>query len=245
MLGKNRKTPLSHISNVFNSVIHVLGVREIHMHGGAYTWSNKQKTPLLEKLDRVLMSADWEDIFPLMQVKKLVSDLSDHCPLLLMTGDCNNVTPKNREFRFDVAWLKSEDFLDKVGEIWKKPVNSVDPIDILNIKLKRFKKHFKMWGSNLFGHMRKKKKELKYELEKLEKIEEHATEYYKNLFGLAPGNMFHMSRDLWSLDETISEEENTMLTAPFSIKEIEEALFSMDVNRAPGPDNIPIEFFQH
>jgi hypothetical protein len=36
-------------------------------------------------------------------------------------------------------------------------VNSSDPIDVLNIKLKRFKMFFKGWGSNLFGHLRKKK----------------------------------------------------------------------------------------
>ena len=55
---KNKKTPLSHFSDVFNSVIHLLGLREIIMSGGLYTWSNKQEHPTLEKLDRVLMSYD-------------------------------------------------------------------------------------------------------------------------------------------------------------------------------------------
>jgi hypothetical protein len=54
-----------------------------------------------------------------------------------------------------------------------QPVNSVDPIDILNIKLKRFKKHFKGWGYNLFGHMRKRKNDLKQDLVDLESKEEH------------------------------------------------------------------------
>ena len=55
---KNKKTPMSHFSEVFNSVIHLLGLREISMSGGCYTWSNKQENPTLEKLDRVLMSYD-------------------------------------------------------------------------------------------------------------------------------------------------------------------------------------------
>jgi hypothetical protein len=33
-----------------------------------------------------------------------------------------------------------------VKEIWVKPVNSVDPIDVLNIKLERVKEHLKGWG---------------------------------------------------------------------------------------------------
>lgn len=62
---KNKQTPLSHFSDVFNSVIHLLGLREIFMSGGCFTWSNKQEQPTLEKLDRVLMSPDWENLYPL------------------------------------------------------------------------------------------------------------------------------------------------------------------------------------
>jgi mannosylglycoprotein endo-beta-mannosidase len=47
-----------------------------------------------------------------------------------------------------------------------------DTIDVLNIKLKRVKKKFKGWGSNLFGHVKKRKGELKMELDSLEQLEE-------------------------------------------------------------------------
>jgi hypothetical protein len=36
-----------------------------------------------------------------------------------------------------------------------------------------------------------------------------------------------------------------ILTRPFSVEEVKTALFSMAPNKAPGPDNIPIEFYQH
>jgi hypothetical protein len=42
------------------------------------------------------MSRGWEDIFPLVQIRKLVSDMSDHNPLLIMRGDSNDNVPKNR-----------------------------------------------------------------------------------------------------------------------------------------------------
>jgi hypothetical protein len=131
-------------------------LREILMTGGLYTWTNKQKTPTLEKLDRILMSPDWETLFPLAFVKRLVRDQSDHNPLVLDTGD-GVVLPKKREFKFDINWLKNNSFLEKVEEIWTHPVRSTDPIDVLNIKLKRVKKYFKGWGSNLFGHVKKKR----------------------------------------------------------------------------------------
>lgn len=37
-------------------------------------------------------------------------------------------------------------------------MRSFDPINILNIKLKRFKTFFKGWGSSKFGHEKKRKK---------------------------------------------------------------------------------------
>jgi mannosylglycoprotein endo-beta-mannosidase len=73
----------------------------------------------------------------------------------------------------------------------------------------------------------------------------HATTYYKDLFGPAPGNMFKLSSNLWSMEETLSVEDNRDLTRPFSEEEVKNALFAMETNRAPGPDNIPTEFYQH
>ena len=84
--GRKTKKNMSHFSDVFNSVIHLLGLREISMSGGCYTWSNKQENPTLQKSDRVMMSSDWEDLYPLVSVHKMVNDNSDHNPLLLDGG---------------------------------------------------------------------------------------------------------------------------------------------------------------
>ena len=73
----------------------------------------------------------------------------------------------------------------------------------------------------------------------------HATEFYKSLFGPAPGNVFPLSEDLWDPNEKVYEEDNTTLIKPFSESEIKNALFQMEKNKAAGPDKIPIEFYQH
>uniref|UniRef100_A0A453J5C9 Endonuclease/exonuclease/phosphatase domain-containing protein n=1 Tax=Aegilops tauschii subsp. strangulata TaxID=200361 RepID=A0A453J5C9_AEGTS len=91
---------------------------EIFMGGGCFTWSNKQEHPTLEKLDRVLMSSDWEDLYPLASVTKIVKNLSDHNPLLLDGGVTSSRAPGNRCFKFDNAWLSNPEFLPLVSEIW-------------------------------------------------------------------------------------------------------------------------------
>jgi hypothetical protein len=42
----------------------------------------------------------------------------------------------------------------------------------------------------------------------------------------------------------ISDEENEKLVAPFSKKEVKDAIFQMKHNKALGPDGFPIEFYQ-
>lgn len=86
---------------------------------------------MLEKLDRILMSESWEDLFPLVSVRKLVQEISDHNPLLLSSGEEGREAPKPREFRFDLSWIKDDRFLPIVSKIWSRKVASTDPIDII------------------------------------------------------------------------------------------------------------------
>lgn len=107
---KNKKRGNLKFVAKFNNVINSLGLREIDMGGGKYTWTNKQRHPTLEKLDRVLMSFSWEDMYPLVSVRKLVREVSDHNPLLLSTGMEERSAPGQREFRFELSWPKNEEF---------------------------------------------------------------------------------------------------------------------------------------
>ena len=41
-----------------------------------------------------------------------------------------------------------------------------------------------------------------------------ATNFYKNLFGPAPGNLFKMEQNSWGVEEKLSEEDNNILEQP-------------------------------
>jgi hypothetical protein len=41
----------------------------------------------------------------------------------------------------------------------------------------------------------------------------------------------------------VSEEENEVLTAPFSEEEVKTAVFDMEHNKAPGPDSFSAKFY--
>ena len=44
---------------------------------------------------------------------------------------------------------------------------------------------------------------------------------------------------------SLTEEDNVMLTAPFTSMEIKDVVFSMHPDKAPGPDGMNSAFFQH
>ena len=173
------------------------------MSGGMYTWTNGQSHPTLEKLDRVLMSSDWEDIFPQVNIRKLVIDVSDHNALLLSSDNHVVRSPQTREFIFELSWLKSDEFLPLVEKIWNQYVKATDLIDILNIKLKRFKKFFKGWGSNKFDHERIRKKKIREELRLIEEEEEKGN--------MGPGIFCKKTELLVELNEILINEELFLL----------------------------------
>jgi hypothetical protein len=75
-------------------------------------------------------------------------------------------------------------------------------------------------------------------------LKNYITEYYKKLFGEPTPNNFTLDGSLISDIPQLSNEENSLLTADFSVKEVFEAISQMELNKAAGPDGFPAEFYQ-
>jgi hypothetical protein len=134
---KNRDHTLHKHSSPFNNLICKHNLVEIHMVSGGFTWSNNQETPTLVKLDRVLMSGSWENIFPLVKVKKLPKNVSDHNPLVV---DSKNLVKKTQSsFVFEIGWLNHSDFKQIIGRIWNKPCRAKSTLDKIQQNLKMCK----------------------------------------------------------------------------------------------------------
>lgn len=87
----------------FRRFVNDMELKEIPLLGQRYTWSNERASPTLVKLDRVLCTGDWEDIFPDCILQSLASEMSDHC--LLVLGIQDDVKGKRR-FHFESFWTK-------------------------------------------------------------------------------------------------------------------------------------------
>jgi endonuclease/exonuclease/phosphatase family metal-dependent hydrolase len=81
----DRKRNEGNIQNMleFNNAINNLRLEELKLFGNKYTWTNKQESPLLERLDWFLTSASWMISYPRSTTKTLSRDISDHSPCLI------------------------------------------------------------------------------------------------------------------------------------------------------------------
>lgn len=82
----------------FRRFVDDMEVKDVHLHGRSYTWSNEREHPTLVKLDRILVSVDTELAFPNCFLQPLSSDFSDHAPLLFST---NAATQHKKRFHFE------------------------------------------------------------------------------------------------------------------------------------------------
>ena len=152
---KNKPSGVHKHTDLFNSIISANELLDIQMVGGKYTWSNNQENPTLERLDRILISKQWEILFPTVQVHKLPREISDHNPLFLSIPTSD--PEKKVSFRFELSWLKGPNFTTLVEEIWNVPCHAPSALGRIQAKLKCVKQYFKGWGFNKLGEQKKKK----------------------------------------------------------------------------------------
>lgn len=84
---------------LFNELINITKLKEIPLYDRQYTWSNMRDNPSLAKLDRVLISQEWEDRYPLASVASLPRPMSDYVPICLSSGELTQ--PIKDQFRFE------------------------------------------------------------------------------------------------------------------------------------------------
>ncbi|KAK8517476.1 hypothetical protein V6N12_016327 [Hibiscus sabdariffa] len=96
---------------------------EIPSKGGSYTWSNQRcdEEAILEKLDRVVSSLEWNFLFPKAISFIDIAIASDHSPIILLTNGVVKNTKK--DFKFESRWLMENECSRVIKEEWENKEN--------------------------------------------------------------------------------------------------------------------------
>lgn len=116
---KNNANLNHNIMNHFRGFVDDHELKELYMHGRLFTRSNEREVPTLTKIDRILVSVDWDLDHPDCLLQALSTSVSDHAPLYLSTSA--HFSAKKR-FK-----TKLEGFEDDVREACVCDQSIVDP----------------------------------------------------------------------------------------------------------------------
>ncbi|RVW30293.1 Transposon TX1 uncharacterized 149 kDa protein [Vitis vinifera] len=132
----------------FSEVIEELALKDLPLHGGLFMWSGGLNGLSRSRLDRFLISEDWENHFSGAIQCSLPRPVSDHFPILLDGGGTRRGPIP---FRFENMWLKEEGFKELLKGWWQGFNYSGSYSFILTEKLKALKIKLKEWNSEVFG----------------------------------------------------------------------------------------------
>lgn len=134
-----------------------------------YTWCNDHEVPLYEKLDRVLVSVSWLELFPLVHLTALPRERSDHTPLVIDTG---GDIPRSPIFKFELWWLLRSELAIIVAEVWAVPAGNRYASEEWIWRLACLRKRLKGWNRNICGENKRIRNELLANMDLLDKMAE-------------------------------------------------------------------------
>lgn len=145
---ENRNRPGGDLTEIglFNEAISSLDLTGITLHGKQFTWSNKQPSPLLERLDWIFTSSNWTNSYPVTYATTMSMEPSYHSPCII---SIQTAIPKRTLFRFENYWLEHPNFLQLVQDNWSQQNNLTDRAKVINAKFKNLRRVFKARKLNL------------------------------------------------------------------------------------------------
>jgi hypothetical protein len=125
-------------------------LREIHLQGRLFTWSNERAHPTLERIDRAFISNEWDTLHPDCNLQSLSPSCLDHTPLLLRT-DASFFTHKMCHFRS--FWPKFPGFMQVIERAWHCLMHNANPFRKLAWLLRNTTRCLQSWSTKIIGNV--------------------------------------------------------------------------------------------
>ena len=204
---RNRTGRITSAMRRFAQIIDELGLVDIPLQGGSFTWSGGLNNQTRARLDRFLATPCWLDQFSRVLLRRLPRPTSDHYPILLEGG---GVRRGPSPFKFENMWLKADGFQELIKGWWQGIVANGRPSYRLATKLKGMKHQLKTWNKEVFGRLEKNKADALQQVESWDSVEEErsltevelnqkkeAKENYAKWVSMEEVHWRQLSRELW------------------------------------------------
>ena len=159
----------SNSTEEFYNFIKSCALVDLPLQGDDFTWSRCDEVSASSRLDRFLISLDWEKHFINAIQKRLPRPLSDHFPICLENGTFQR---GRIPFKFENMWLEVELFRDLIKRWWEEARVEAYASFVVAKKLKVIKAEIKKWNREVFGDIKIRKYNLMDSINQLDFKEE-------------------------------------------------------------------------
>ncbi|XVE94527.1 hypothetical protein REPUB_Repub02eG0016400 [Reevesia pubescens] len=174
----------------FSRFIEDLGLIDIQLQNGKFTWCSNCDQPTFCRLDRFLISAELVSKFSGLVQKVLPRSLSDHNPVTISEEEID-WGPK--PFKFFNYWLEIEGFQNLVSSVWSSFIPNNQQNASLWCRLRSIKPAIKKWQKQFCNMDQNGIKRLELEIDKMELDLQHNSDDQVLL-----RNIMEKKSDLWT-----------------------------------------------
>ena len=133
----------------FLEVLEDLELKDFPLMGGPFTWRGGLNNQVQSRLDRFLVTDNWDNLCNGVVQSILPRLVLDHFP---RGGLKRGPSP----FKFENMWLEEKGFKDRM-KMWWKGLNFIGTSSyILDAKLRALKNILKIWNTEEFGLVKTK-----------------------------------------------------------------------------------------
>lgn len=139
---------------------------DLRMFGAQFTWKNHNK------LDRFLISTDFDAHYPSISAHVLGRPMSDHSPINL---SCEQQNWGPSPFRFQAMCLHNTNLLELMKDWWESYSFSGSASFILAKKFQTLKENIKAWNIDVFGKVDRQIESILAELPTLDSMTDNGS----------------------------------------------------------------------
>ena len=116
----------------FGDVLDECGLVDFGFMGSNFTWFKNiaNVISIWERLDRVVGTLDWLEIYPATKVVILECGTSNYKPIVI--HPCGVPVRENKPWRFEKMWLEEEGCHDMVASAWREGEGSTPMGEVVN-----------------------------------------------------------------------------------------------------------------
>nr|XP_033508775.1 uncharacterized protein LOC117273689 [Nicotiana tomentosiformis] len=151
----------------FSDFIEDMNLIDLRLEDSSFTWLKGDNQDIASRIDRFLISEEWDDSFSNIKQIPLQRLASDHIPVALQGGTWNR---NKNYYKFENWWLGTAGFNDRVKEWWSSFNFSGMPDFILACKLKALKSKLKEWSRSETGNLGYQRKKLLSQMAELDEV---------------------------------------------------------------------------